>query len=161
MKKKIKYLLIVTTLAFSACKNEPDYKIVRQQVLDHHDQIMIGSEKAMNNKMQLDTLAKYGLAKFKQQQPALDTTAELQQIHLLIKKLNKADDRMSEWMQNFKTDVDGKTNAEAVKYFNSENRKIRELDSIYTAVLNESDGYLQKFNIKPVTSMKPMKLMKK
>ncbi|EHQ31081.1 hypothetical protein [Mucilaginibacter paludis] len=160
MKKLIKLFFCFTGLALSACQNDPDYKAVRQQVLDQHDKIMMDGEKAMTFKMKLDTLAMSALAKFKQQQPSLDTTAELQQLKTLSKKLNDADERMNDWMHNFKTDVDGKTNAEAVSYFNGEQVKIRQLDSIYKMVLKESADYLKRFNVKTDTSMKTMDHMK-
>lgn len=156
MKKYFKYFAfpIFAGLLLIACQSEPDYKTVRQQVLDQHDQIMMDGEKAMSYKMKLDTLAMAGLAKLKQQQSSLDTAAEHQQIKALTKKLADADEHMNDWMHNFKTDIDGKSNAEAVKYFNKEKIKIKELDSICKVVIKQSNDYLKKFNVKTDTSMK-------
>ncbi|RKR84159.1 hypothetical protein BDD43_4386 [Mucilaginibacter gracilis] len=160
--KKIKttLLTITTILCMAACQNEGDYKVIRKQVLDRHDQIMMDGEKAMNDKMMLDTLALSGLAKLKAQQPSLDTAAEHQEIKRLTKKLDDADERMNDWMHNFKTDVDGKSNQQAVDYFNGQKTKIAQLDSLYKALLKEAAVYLQKFNLKADTTMKSMDHMK-
>ncbi len=143
-------------LMFAACQSEPDYKAIRKEVLDSHDQIMMDGERAMRNKMKLDTLGITGLAALKKQQPSLDTTAEHQRIQTLIKKLNDMDDRMNDWMHNFKSDIEGKSKTEAVNYFKAEQVKIKKLDSIYKMVLKESDAYLKKFNTRPDTTMKGM-----
>ncbi len=162
MKNSLSKFLILCSTVFtlSACQSEPDYKAIRQQVLDQHDQVMIDGERAMSNKMKLDTLGTSGLAVLKKQQPDLDTAAERTQINALSRKLTDADDQMNDWMHNFKTDMDGKSNEESVKYFKGEKVKIQKLDSTYNAVLKESGAYLQKFNIRPDTGVKGMNHMK-
>ncbi len=162
MKNSISNFLTIWSILFtlSACQSEPDYKAIRQQVLDQHDQVMIDGERAMSNKMKLDTLGSSGLAVLKKQQPGLDTAAERTQINALSRKLTDADDQMNDWMHNFKTDMDGKSNEESVKYFESEKVKIQKLDSIYKAALKESGAYMQKFNIRPDTGAKGMEHMK-
>ena len=155
-----KLILFSSIMILAACQNETDYKMVRKQVLDQHDRIMFDGERAMNNKMKLDTLGMSGLAVLKKQKPTLDTALEHKQIQALSKKLTDADDLMNDWMHNFKSDVGGKSNEEAVKYFNEENVKVNKLDSIYKAVLKETDTYLKKLNIKPDTTMKSMNHMK-
>ncbi len=156
MRKYLKYLALYAGLTLASCQSEPDYKVVRQEVLDQHDKIMMDGEKAMNYKMKLDTLAMSGLAKIKQHQPSIDTAAEHQQIIDLTKKLNQADEKMNDWMHNFKTDVDRKSNTEAVAYFNAEKTKVQQLDSTYKSVLKEAEAYLKKLNVKSDTSMKAM-----
>lgn len=161
MKKiKIALLTITTMLCMTACWNTTDYKVIRKQVLDQHDQIMIDAEKAINEKMILDSLSLSGLAKFKARQPSLDTAAEHQQIVRLSKKLDNADERMNGWMHNFKTDVDGKSNQQAVDYFEGEKMKLAQLDSLYKATLKESAAYLHKFSLEPDTTMKSSDHMK-
>ena len=70
-------------LVMQSCNQEPDFKTVRQEVLDQHDQLMIDGEKVMTFQMKLDTLSKSGLKAIKRKQPALDTAAEQQQIKAL------------------------------------------------------------------------------
>jgi hypothetical protein len=135
----------------TGCKSEPDYKAVRQEVMDLHDKVMGDGEKAVKNKMVLDTLARVKLKELKMGKPDLDTTEEKRNISLLITKLTKADDNMMDWMHNFQPDIEGKSNAEAVKYFQVEMGKIKKLDGEYKQALDESDAYLKKFNLKPAS----------
>jgi hypothetical protein len=145
--------VLLTGLLLQSCQNQPDYKAVRQQVIDKHDKIMADGERATNNKMKLDTLALSGLKQLKKANSTLDTLAEKQTITSLINKLDDADDKMNDWMHAFKTDVEGKTNKEAVAYFNAEKLKVEQLDSVYKVVLKQTDDYLKKLNIKPDTAM--------
>jgi GTPase involved in cell partitioning and DNA repair len=147
---KTRLMAITALLALTgvqACNPGPDYKEVRKEVIDQHDQLMMDDERVMHNKMKLDTLA-LNLKMLKQQQPALDTAQTRVDISELSKRLAAADDQMSEWMHHFKVDMEGKSNAEAVAYFKAEKVKVQKLDSLYKQVLNESDAYLEKFNIK-------------
>lgn len=137
------------SLFFAACQNQPDYKEVRQQVMDLHDKVMADGEKVVKNKMILDTIGKLKLKALKAAQPTLDTLAEKKKIAELVDKLNKADEKMMDWMHDFKADVQGKDNAEAVKYFSGEMTKIKALDEQYKNVITESDAYLKKLNLKP------------
>lgn len=145
------YLLLVLIMAASliyGCKTEPDYKIVRQQVMDLHDKVMGDAEQAVNNKMLLDSLSKFKLKEIKAMQPDLDTASAQKQISSLIGKLVQADEGMMDWMHNFQPDIEGKSNKEAIKYFKSEMVKIENLDKIYKKTLIESDDYLKNFNLK-------------
>jgi hypothetical protein len=154
MKNKLQsafYALLMVAI-LQACQSKPDYKTVRQEVLDVHDRIMMDSERAMNNKMKLDTLLASGIVAAKGTNPALDTAAEKQHAATLIKKLVSADDEMTDWMQKFKADIEGKSNEEAVQYFTNEKVKVQKLDSLYQALLAESGAYLRKLNTQPDTA---------
>jgi hypothetical protein len=153
--KKCSGAVAVLTLCaalITGCKSEPDYKAVRQQVMDLHDKVMGDGEKAVKNRMVLDTLSRVKLKELKQGKPDLDTAEEKSKIILLINKLTKADDNMMEWMHAFQPDIEGKSNGEAVKYFQNEMTKIKKLDGEYKQALDESDAYLKKFNLKPASS---------
>ncbi|RYY36396.1 MAG: hypothetical protein EOP46_06625 [Sphingobacteriaceae bacterium] len=154
MKIKLNYFLSIVsiiTIILPSCRHEVDYKIVREDVIMQHDKLMADDEKLMHHKMQLDTLA-LSLGKLKVQQPALDTAKVHQEITAINNKLNAASDKMSNWMQQFKTDADGKSNAQAVAYFGAEKVKVTRLDSIYRNLLKESSAYLEKFNVKDDTA---------
>lgn len=144
-------ILVICTAITMGCKSGPDYKAVRQEVMDLHDKVMEDGEKAMKNRMILDTLSKFKLKAIKASQTDIDTASEKKNITLLIAKLTKADDNMMDWMHDFDPDIEGKNNEEAVKYFQGEMTKIKKLDSEYKQALNESDAYLKKFNMKPVS----------
>ncbi|WP_207533082.1 hypothetical protein [Desertivirga arenae] len=130
-----------------ACKQEPDYKTVRDEVVSIHDSVMVNTEKAYLNKRRLDTLVNQ-LDSLRETLPSLDTVVEKQNMNKLRTQLEDADSRMSDWMHKFNADVTGKSNDEAVSYFNLEKTKIRSLDSLYVNLLKESNQYLLRFNRK-------------
>ena len=144
-----KYLTIIISLVVSvitqSCESNPDFKIIRQQVLDGHDQLMSVSEQAMNMKIMLDTL---DLVQLKQAHPELDTVAERAALLQLSESLGNADDRMSDWMHNFNTDFKGSPDQAAAAYFIDQKKKVAQLDSLYKSRIGAANDYLKKFNIK-------------
>lgn len=144
------WILVALCLSiFLGCNNEPDYKVIRQEVVDLHNKVMEDGEMASKNRLMLDTLSRIRLKAFKVTQPSIDTITEQKTIVKLTAKLNQTDQDMMKWMQDFEPDMEGKRNAEAVKYFEGERIKIKKLDSQYKQILNESDAYLKKFNMIP------------
>ncbi|WP_199141999.1 hypothetical protein [Pedobacter sp. ASV12] len=137
-------LLLVVALQFS-CKQESDYKAVRQEVMDMHDKLMIDGEIAVRYKMQLDTLSKTGIAQKANADQSIDTAKEQRDIAVLIGHLNKADENMMDWMHAFQPDIDGKSNAQAVAYFKGEKEKLIKMDSLYQIALKQSEAYLKRF----------------
>ena len=129
--------LICATILTVGCQNQVSYKDVREDVIVAHDKLMADEDKTMNAKMALDTLASTGLEILKAQQADRDTAKMRSEIKILTRKLNDASDQMSKWMENFKSDVTGKSNAEAVAYFKEEKLKVKRLDSLYQVALKE------------------------
>ncbi|RZL17584.1 MAG: hypothetical protein EOO89_07335 [Pedobacter sp.] len=137
-------LLCFLILGLQACQNEADYKSVRKEVLDAHDNVMMDGEIAIKNKMRLDTISA-NMDSLSDAKLIADTIAEKQTIDKLKLKLNKADDMMNDWMHKFNAELDGKSNAEAVSYFKAEKVKVNTLDSLYKEAIGESAAYLSKF----------------
>lgn len=153
---KIKYMTkflacLALVMVVSACENKPDYKTVRKQVMDMHDELMIDGELAIRNKMSLDTLSKTGLGKLHLADPKIDTLAEQKQIAELVSKLNEADENMMDWMQVFRPEVDGISNEQAIKYFQQEKQKLIKMDSLFKSALGQSDEFLKKYKVKKTT----------
>ncbi|MET3114919.1 hypothetical protein AAKU52_002659 [Pedobacter sp. CG_S7] len=144
------YFLLLGILLMVSCQNEPNYKAVRQEVMDLHDKIMVDGERAIKNKMILDTLSKSKLKQLKQLHPEIDTLQEKVQIVKLVEKLSQADEMMMDWMHEFQADIEGKSNAQAVTYFKGEMVKVANLDHFYEELLKESNAYLKKFNLNSV-----------
>lgn len=136
--------LLAITFFLNACSSEPDFKRIRQEVVEHHDKLMADGEIAMHHKLVLDTFMTTGLAEAKKATPGLDTAAERKHIQELIVKLNAADESMMDWMQEFKADMEGISNAEAVNYFNGEKTKLLKMDSLYKVALDGAAAYLKK-----------------
>lgn len=141
------YSLAIVISAFAGCQQEPDYKVIREEVIELHDQLMMDDEKVMRNKMRLDSLALSGLKELKGKEPALDTGQLHQEIEQLTTSMEAASDEMSTWMHEFEADIKGKTKPEAVAYFKGEKLKVNKLDSLYKKVLKESDALLNKYHI--------------
>lgn len=133
--------------ALNSCKRAPEYEAVKQQVMSLHYKLMSDGEFLVRNKKQLDTLANWKLKELKQDDRALDTVKEKAAISGIILNLEQAEEKMNEWMQDFEPDAQGKSNLEAVIYFNREMAKLKKLDNVYGVVIKQSDDYLKKFNI--------------
>ncbi|WP_207420463.1 hypothetical protein [Desertivirga brevis] len=147
IKKAGVFLISAFATAVVSCKQGPDYKTIRDEVVSIHDSVMINTEKAYLNKRKLDTLVTR-LDSIKKGRPALDTITEKQTMNKLRSQLEDADDQMSDWMHKFNADVSGKNEDEAVAYFNKEKAKIKAIDSVYVNLLKESDQYLLQFRKK-------------
>ncbi|MHA4895587.1 hypothetical protein ACXZ1K_12610 [Pedobacter sp. PWIIR3] len=141
--KRLNLVLLITVVLVS-CGGQEDYKKVRDEVIKFHDLVMVDQEKIIANQMKLDTLLKT-MRIFKQKSPQLDTAGEKEQIKSLLSDLASADAQMNNWMQQFEPDVTGKSNNEAVKYFRTEEVKIKKIDSVYRRDIMISDAYLSKF----------------
>jgi len=107
MKKFIIIQLGLTLLFFAACKTEPDANAVKKEVLNIHDKLMMDGEKVVKNRIKLDSILKSG--KIKSAEDSLKMAN-------LINQLNKADERMMDWMHFFKDDFKGKNEQENMAY---------------------------------------------
>ncbi|MBE9586863.1 hypothetical protein IM792_20610 [Mucilaginibacter sp. JRF] len=155
--KNLKYILAITVLGGTlaqACKQEVSYKQVREEVITLHDKLMADDEKIMDHRLKLDTLISPAiLTKIKTDKPETDTAKLHADVNNLRVEMYMAGNNMSEWMQKFQPEQDGKSNAEAVAYFEGEKQKVKSLDSLYTSLLEQSNGYLKKYNIKVDTAL--------
>lgn len=134
-------IAVILPLVMQACSSGPDYKEARAEVLELHDKVMIDSEKAIRNRMKLDTLSSKRDS-LKQLKPGLDTGVASQKMAALKARLDSADEQMNIWMRAFDPELGNRSDDEAVAYFKEEEGKIRRLDSAYAAVIRESDAFL-------------------
>lgn len=126
-------------------KKTNDYKAVRDEVMQFHDEVMKDQGVIVKNQMKLDTLLK-DLPSLKLKYPNIDTLQEAIALKSLIGNLVKADDDMNNWMHQFEPDVTGKSNEDAIVYFQAEKKKIAAIDSVYKQEIKTSGDYLKKFN---------------
>jgi hypothetical protein len=147
MKKFIIIQLGLTLLFFAACKTEPDANVVKKEVLNIHDKLMMDGEKVVKNRIKLDSILKSG--KIKSAEDSLKMAN-------LINQLNKADERMMDWMHFFKDDFKGKNEQENMAYYKLQMIKVRAIEDQYIQVTKVSDSVLKNYNIKSVetTEMK-------
>lgn len=142
MRKLIGTLLI--TIAAIACKQQADYKTVRDEVIKLHDVVMEDQGRILRNQMRTKDLLK-NMMTIKVQFPATDTLEEKVALTGLLKNLNDAEESMNDWMHEFEPDVTGKSNEAAVLYFEAEKVKVVKMDSVFKAQIKSSDAYLNKF----------------
>jgi len=140
-------IAVFLPLIMQACSSPTDYKETRKEVLELHDKVMIDSEKAIRNRMKLDTLSGR-MDSLKQSNPALDTAEASQTIASLKSKLDSADEHMNTWMRAFEPELGNRSNDDAVAYFEEEKRKVAKLDSVYAGVLKEADQFLSELKQK-------------
>lgn len=142
-------LFAVVAGCFISCNQgsaqKKDYKAVRDEVMEFHDVVMADHGRVVKNQMILDTMIK-SMKELELKFPDVDTIKEKDTISGLITSLSAAEESMNDWMHTFEPDVTGKSNEEAISYFQTEKRKITALDSVYKAQIKTSDNYLKKFN---------------
>lgn len=144
MKQLIPILFLSTFLATS-CDNGSNYKEIRKEVIDVHDEAMHKTGIMIGNKMKLDTILMH-LDSLKIKKPAIDTTRIRSEVTSLIRDLVLADDKMNDWMHEFNPDASDKSNQEAVKYFQQQLTEVKVIDSICKVELDKSNAYLLKIN---------------
>jgi len=155
------FIALSAILLLQACNNQPAYKAARDQVINLHDELMGDDGLAMTNKARLKAIATpAALQNLKITQPQTDTAMEKAHITAMIKQLDSVSNAMSDWMNQFNPDVQGKSDQQAVDYFKAEKVKVNKLDSSYKVILKTSDVYLAKFHVKATDSVKaqPMKM---
>jgi len=138
---------------FQACKQQPDYKAIRQQVVNIHDTIMNEDGKLMADKSLLKSMiTPVSLNELKTAYTNIDTVAEKAKASTLIHQLDSVSNAMSDWMNQFNPDVQDKNKQQATDYFGLEKVKVSRLDSAYKALLKTSADYLKRFHLKPADS---------
>jgi hypothetical protein len=142
MYKTIGILIII--VAVSACKPQTDYKEARDEVIKLHDVVMADQGKVVSREIQISGMLK-DLKEIKVRNPRIDTIAEKDSLLAIHSRLTKADEAMNDWMHKFEPDVTGKSNEEAVEYFQSEKLKIQRVDTMFKQEIQSADAYLSKF----------------
>ena len=135
---------IFFVLAFASCKQQSDYKASRDEVIKVHDVVMADQGKVVDQQLKLENMLK-NMSALKAQYPDIDTIKEKDSIIVVRDKLNVAEEAMNSWMHNFEPDVTGKSNEEAIDYFEAEKRKIQKVDTLFKAELKRTAAYLSKF----------------
>ena len=143
----LKHQLLTTTFiatAFLACKPSVDYKQKREEVIRYHDVVMADAGQVVDKQMRLTSMLK-DLHALKTKNPGIDTLVEKDSILAVQAKLNHADEAMNDWMHHFEPDVTGKSDSEAIAYFEGEKVKIQRVDSLFKQEIKLADRYLGKF----------------
>jgi hypothetical protein len=126
----MKILLLITTsiLLFTACTDtKKQEKDALNQVIKIHDEAMANDEKAVKNKMLLDSLVKSGAS-------SIGAKAQV-----AISNLSATDKAMEDWMHQFEADNANKSHAEIMQYLAEQKKKVSDVNKRLKAAVNESD----------------------
>ncbi|RYD78519.1 MAG: hypothetical protein EOP55_06940 [Sphingobacteriales bacterium] len=144
MKKLLTFGFCLVVIVLASCNAKPDSSVVKKEVLNIHDKLMMDGEKVVKNRMKLDSILKSD--KIRADEDSVEVAD-------LISRLNKADENMMDWMHFFKDDFKGKTEQEDLDYYKSEMVKIRAVEDGYIKVTRESDSVLKVYNVMPPKKM--------
>ncbi len=132
--KKLSYCLF-TLLILSACTDQKkEENALKNEVLDLHEKVMAEDEKAMVNKMKLDTL----LIK------ADSLSINKQTARTLDANLNDVANKMGDWMRKLNLDNAGKSHDDIMNYWKQQKVQVKHIDSLYVNAITESDNYIKK-----------------
>ncbi|MGN7203996.1 hypothetical protein ACTHQF_06960 [Pedobacter sp. SAFR-022] len=135
---------LLLALALSSCKQQADYKASRDEVIEVHDVVMADHGKVVDQQLKLNGMLK-DLSALKLKNPDIDTLKEKDSITIVRDRLNVAEEAMNTWMHEFEPDITGKSNEEAITYFEAEKQKIQKVDTLFKAELKRAEAYLSKF----------------
>lgn len=130
MKKIFASMLIFATVA--ACnKSEDKQKVMIDEVMAIHDEVMPKMDDIMTLKSSLDSAIKVSPDSVKAKQ--------------LYSALDSADNQMMDWMQAYNPDqVKGKSEEEVTKYYADEKAKISSVKELTNKSIEEAKGFLGK-----------------
>jgi hypothetical protein len=133
-------LIAFACLALAACSNDKaEEKKLMDNILATHDKVMSAEDKAMSNKMQIDSLLK--LNKFAPQ----DSAQQKAEFKTQSTNLKTADEAMEDWMHKFDPDYKGKSHADVLQYLNTQNQQITKIDSQLSTAIDQSNKALAKY----------------
>ncbi|GAB1462939.1 hypothetical protein [Pedobacter sp.] len=131
---KIKYLILFTGLAFTACQQEDNEQAIKKTIDDLHNEAMVINEKAIKTTFKLDSL----LADKRKQNNA-DTIELKKSIH----QLNLADEKMMNWMHDFQLDFKG-SKTEALKYFQGQLDSVKQVQIQLEKAIEQAKPFINK-----------------
>jgi hypothetical protein len=131
MKKIFLAISIITTLAACQKNGEDKQKVMIDEVMAIHDEVMPKMDDIMTLKSSLDSAIKVSPDSVKAKQ--------------LYSALDSADNQMMDWMQAYNPDqVKGKSEEEVTKYYADEKAKISSVKELTNKSIEEAKGFLGK-----------------
>jgi len=138
MIKKQFLLFAFAVLGITACNDDKaTEKVMLDEVIKIHDEVMGKEDYLMRNKMKIDTILMPG--------PLADkyTVEEKAVLGAVRFKITAADEAMSTWMERFDVELKGKSHDEKIKYFTEQKKTVMRIDSQMTVAIDASDKYLK------------------
>jgi len=127
---KLTMIVATTVMILSACTDtKKQEKDALNEVIKIHDEAMANSEKAMKNKMLLDSLTK-------------TATIDTIKAPAVIKDLSTADKAMEDWMHQFNADYTGKAHEEIMQYLADQKKKVSQVNNQLNTAVSQSNKFL-------------------
>ena len=137
MKHLILPAILLTSLM--ACKSPRKEELALQDsLLNFHEKVMGDDEKAVMNKMKLDSLIL----------KADSLKADKKQAIKISDDIAKADAAMSDWMAKLDTANFHKEHTAVIAYLTQQQQKVTLIDSMLIKATNEANAYLKNPQIK-------------
>jgi hypothetical protein len=137
--KKV-WLAAFACLTVVACNNDKaDEKKLMDDILATHDKVMQAEDKAMTNKIVIDSLLK--VDKF----APLDAANQKADFKAQSASLSAADEAMENWMHKFDPDYKGKSHEDVMKYLAEQKKQITHIDSLLHTSIVQSSQVLSKY----------------
>ena len=131
--KKLKVLIpIILLTSLSACDKKPDnQKIMIDEVMAIHDEVMPKMDEIMSLKSSLDSVSKVSSDSVKARE--------------LSSALEVADNKMMDWMEEYNPDLlKGKSADEITKYYADEKAKISGVKDLTDKSIEDAKAFLSK-----------------
>ena len=130
MKKILIPIILLTSL--SACDKKPDnQKIMIDEVMAIHDEVMPKMDEIMSLKSSLDSVSKVSSDSVKARE--------------LSSALEVADNKMMDWMEEYNPDLlKGKSADEITKYYADEKAKISGVKDLTNKSIEDAKAFLSK-----------------
>ncbi|WCT14994.1 hypothetical protein [Mucilaginibacter jinjuensis] len=137
--KKV-WLAAFACLTVVACNNDKaDEKKLMDDILATHDKVMQAEDKAMTNKIVIDSLLK--VDKF----APVDAVNQKEEFKTQSAKLSAADEAMENWMHKFDPEYKGKSHDDVMKYLAEQKKQIMHIDSLLNTSITQSTQVLSKY----------------
>ncbi len=137
--KKV-WLAAFTCLTVAACNNDKaDEKKLMDDILATHDKVMAAEDKAMTNKIVIDSLLKANLF------AAPDSAVQKAGFKTQSANLSAADEAMENWMHKFDPGYKGKSHDDVMAYLNEQKKQIMQIDSQLNISIAQSSQVLSKY----------------
>ena len=131
MKKTLITITIFASLTACQKKSEDKQKIMINEVMAVHDEIMPKMDDIMSLKSSLDS--------------AIKVSPDSSEAKKLYIALDVADNQMMDWMENYDSEsIKGKSEVEINKYFADQKTKIIEVKELTDKSIVEAKGFLGK-----------------
>jgi hypothetical protein len=129
--KTITSTILIFASLMACNKAEDKQKIMIDEVMAIHDEVMPKMDQIMSLKSSLDSIAKVSPDSLKARQ--------------LYVALDSADIKMMDWMENYDSEsVKGKPESEVMKYLADEKTKISDVKTLTNKSIEEAKAFLGK-----------------